>query len=64
MREGEKVMITLKFAAFPAICAWVSFVISDFALASDGNITIIKYVLYIVVYFTVYGFCVATGMFM
>lgn len=64
MREGEKVMITLKFAAFPAICAWVSFVISDFALASDANITIIKYVLYIVVYFTVYGFCVATGMFM
>lgn len=64
MREGEKVMITLKFAAFPAICAWMSFVISDFALASDANITIIKYVLYIVVYFTVYGFCVATGMFM
>ena len=55
-------MITLKFAAFPAICAWVSFVIFDFALGSDANITFVKYVLYIVVYFTVYGFCVATGM--
>ena len=57
-------MITLKFIAIPAICAWVSFVISDFALASDANITFVKYVLCIVVYFTVYGFCVATGMFM
>lgn len=57
-------MITLKFIAFPAICAWASFVISDFALASDANITFVKYVLCIVVYFTVYGFCVATGMLM
>lgn len=55
-------MITLEFAAFPAICAWAFFVIFDFALASDANITFVKYVLYIVVYFTVYGFCVATGM--
>lgn len=53
-------MITLEFAAFPAICAGAAFVIFDFALASDENITLVKYVLCIVVYFTVYGFCVAT----